>query len=88
MITLDEILKEDPKQRSTNSITRVYRGRDHACRCGCCGNYYEKGEKGFTRAYNQLKKGVECVEKIEYGTNYINVPYDYDRDYCLCIYFD
>ena len=46
-------------------ITRIYHGKDHECRCGCKGRYFEKGTAGFKRAlrtiqsdkFSPLKKG-------------------------------
>ena len=40
-----------------DSITRIYHGGDHVCRCGCAGTYLERGTRGFTRALNALRKG-------------------------------
>lgn len=70
-------------------ITKIYRGRDHACRCGCCGKYYYPGDKGFTRAVNEINKNDEYyLFGNSIGKTYINIPYDVDRDMCLCVYFD
>ena len=40
-----------------DSITRIYHGGDHVCRCGCAGKYFDRGTKGFTRVLNALRKG-------------------------------
>ena len=40
-----------------DSITRIYHGGDHVCRCGCAGKYLDRGTKGFARALNALRKG-------------------------------
>lgn len=82
-------------------ITKIYHGKDHACRCGCCGRYFEKGDKGFTRAINTLNSDTfKCFEnRVELSTyqnvhdgkvlpteGWINIPYDYDNDKCYCVY--
>jgi len=84
-MTLNEVLKKF--NRTAEEITDVYHGRDHACRCGCCGNYFKPGERGFTRAINRMNKDdFECFN-LEAGTTYINIPYDWDNDKCYCVYF-
>lgn len=45
------------------SITKIYHGGDHVCRCGCAGRYFERGTPGFTRALNALKHGILTEEK-------------------------
>ena len=32
---------------------RIYTGREEGCRCGCNGNYFERGSRGYTRAANK-----------------------------------
>ncbi len=36
-----------------NWITKAYTGLEEGCRCGCHGNYFDTGTKGFTRAINK-----------------------------------
>ena len=45
------------------SIKQIYHGGDHVCRCGCAGNYLERGTRGFTRALNILRKGFMTEAK-------------------------
>lgn len=82
------ILKE--ANREEKDITKVYHGKDHWCRCGCGGNYFDKGERGFTRAMNLMKKGYPkfSTSNVEAGPNYINIPDDGADNMCYCIYFD
>lgn len=54
-MTLNEILK--PTDWTIDSITRIYSGLDHCCRCGCGGKYYERGSIGFKRILNKLIAG-------------------------------
>jgi len=46
-----------------NSIKKIYRGGDHVCRCGCAGRYFERGDRGFTRALNELRRGFLTEEE-------------------------
>lgn len=45
-----------------DSITKIYHGGDHVCRCGCAGKYFERGSVGFTRALNALRRGFTTEE--------------------------
>jgi len=52
-------------KKTIEDITRIYHGKDHECRCGCKGRYFERGTAGFKRAlstiqsdeFSPLKKG-------------------------------
>lgn len=76
--------------KSFDDITKVYRGKDNYCRCGCGGNYYYKGEKGFTRAVNQMFKLNLESEFDEKWPDFINMPYDDSirEGKALTCYFD
>lgn len=70
-------------------ITEIYRGRDHACRCGCCGKYYTPEDKNFKRLVNEINKNdAYYLTDNRIGETYINIPYDKERDMCFCVYFD
>ena len=45
-----------------DTIQKIYRGGDHVCRCGCAGKSYLRGERGFTRALNELRRGFLTEE--------------------------
>lgn len=45
-----------------DTIQKIYHGGDHACRCGCAGKYFRRGEIGFTRALNKLRRGFLTEE--------------------------
>lgn len=47
-------------------ITKAYTGRENGCRCGCGGNYFDPGQKGFTRALNKAKKLDPLVKLYNY----------------------
>ena len=63
LFNLDEALKL--AGWTEESITKIYHGGDHVCRCGCAGKYFERGTVGFTRALNALKRGFMTEEKGE-----------------------
>ena len=76
-----------PKQIS--QITRLYYGTDHACRCGCCGSYFEPGSRGFKLHMNKLARLAEPAGKVESEDDVpVNIPTDADRDKCVCLYFN
>ena len=52
---LDAILA--PAGWTADSITRIYSGLDHCCRCGCGGKYHDRGTVGFKRILNKLIAG-------------------------------
>ena len=87
-MTLNEILNQ--AGRSLEDIKEIYHGRDHACRCGCCGNYFDRGSRGFTRAINQMNKPEFKNYEVNApeGKNYINISYDDYNDKCYCVYFN
>ena len=88
-INLIDILKK--ANWTEADITKVYVGKSHECRCGCCGDYFKKGEPGFAEAISQLKAGVEPWHDFgedDIGPNYINVDLDEDEDTCICLYND
>ena len=88
MKKLEEILKLNNWNES--DITRIYYGKAYACRCGCCGTYYERGSRGFTKALNALKHGVFMMPicKCDVGSNYININLEYTSGKCYCLYND
>lgn len=63
MFNLNVVLAKAGK--TEDSIKRIYHGGDHVCRCGCAGNYLERGTKGFTRALNALRTGFMTESKGE-----------------------
>lgn len=63
--TLNELLAEHNK--TIKDIAQIYHGKDHWCRCGCGGKYFEPGEKGFARATNTLNKNP-MYESVRYET--------------------
>lgn len=87
-MNLEEILK--PYGKTPSEIQRIYRGRDHECRCGCKGNYAERNTPTFTRYMNEMKK-VEVDGKVETDTlsnlSFVNIPFSKARDLCFCVYF-
>lgn len=74
--------------------TKIYRGQDHVCRCGCHGNYHDAGTHGFKLAMSLLKKfdifhNVEIDEVFTHKEMCVNIPYgDPADDKCVTIYFD
>lgn len=40
--------------KTVDDVQKIYHGLDHCCRCGCGGNYFDRGSRGFTRAMNKM----------------------------------
>ena len=70
------------------NVTRIYLGRDDVCRCGCHGEYVERGEPKFDMRLRRFAKKLEGYEpgKDDVGDNYLNVSYGNDR--AMTAYFD
>jgi len=47
-------------------VTKAYTGLESGCRCGCGGNYFNPGQKGFARAFNKAKKLDPLVKLYNY----------------------
>ena len=71
--------------KTINDVDQVYYGKNHACRCGCCGNYYDKNELDYPF---ELLEDYDILEnEIEYENGYTNIPFDDNDDECICIYY-
>lgn len=71
--------------------SRIYYGRDRACRCGCKGSYADRGGRTFTRYSNTLRKALETGDfrgPVEFEPDFANVPVGPESiDNCFCLYF-
>ena len=90
-MTLEEILNLADWVES--DITKVYVGKSHVCRCGCCGDYFYKGSEEFDKVISDLKDGVHLIHDFtdsDLGVNYINIDTDdtTDEGECVCLYND
>lgn len=78
------------------AVTRIYLGRDRICRCGCAGEYVERGEPMFEKRLERFIKMAENYNFEEHvsayggfldmGDNYMNISYGKDR--AMTVYFD
>lgn len=63
-------------------ITKVYDGKDNACRCGCEGKYYYESDNAFpyilSAAIGMIQKG-----KIMEGPGFVNISYGRNRAYTI-----
>lgn len=100
-MNLNEVL--NASSHFISDITKIYHGKENCCRCGCKGRYFKPNDVGFKRALNAMQKasfiplqkgvdmqaydGIRKCEGIVYGENYIDIPYDAERDKCYCLYF-
>lgn len=93
-MTLNELIA---KTNANVKISQIYHGKNNSCRCEYCGSYYTEGDKGFTRALNNLNSGnLLCDDKqievrISNNSGWINIPYlnpktGADQNKCYCVY--
>lgn len=77
-------------------IEQIYSGKDHYCRCGCGGKYYDDMSSRtakiiLTRAEKAFKKYYyECEMFIgkDYKNCWLNIPTNFEGPgRCYCIYF-
>lgn len=78
------------------AVTRIYLGRDRICRCGCAGEYVERGEPMFEKRLERFIKMADTYnfeEHVTVGGNfldkcdtYMNISYGKDR--AMTVYFD
>jgi len=47
-----------------DKATKIYYGKDNFCRCGCGGNYANKGERTFTRYKNAIENLLTAVGPV------------------------
>jgi len=85
-VSIDDFLKL--AGWDVDDITTIYYGKDHACRCGCCGTYCDDVSKGFKLRIAKLQKGVLVEGEVVAEDNHINIPLAYTDDKCYCLYND
>ena len=73
---------------NAEAVTRIYLGKDKVCRCGCRGDYVERGESKFDsrlKRFARMWAGYSPL-KDDVSDTYLNVSYGQDR--ALTAYFD
>ncbi len=79
-------------QFRAEAVTQIYVGKDKVCRCGCKGEYVQRGEAKFDARLKRFARmwatytpsTVQNAEDI--GPNYMNISYGGDR--AITVYFD
>ncbi len=74
---------------NSDLVTRIYLGKDRHCRCGCGGEYVERGEPGFDRRLKRFNKMLcDSINQgnIEFMGDYTNISYGNNR--AMTVYFD
>jgi hypothetical protein len=85
------IKETDMTQKPTftaENVTRIYLGADNACRCGCKGDYQDRGDPLFEKRVKRFAKMWETYQPgdDDLGGFYLNLSYGNDR--ALTVYFD
>ena len=79
-------------QFKAEAVTQIYTGKDRACRCGCNGEYVQRGEPKFAMQLEKFSKMWETYTPSttknaeDIGPNYMNISYGKNR--ALTVYFD
>lgn len=76
----------NPTHTNLEKATRIYLGSDIGCRCGCRGNYAEKGTRTFDGRIKRAQEAMAAGAETSAGPNYLNISLPNDR--VLCAYFD
>lgn len=71
-----------------SKVTKIYLGKDRYCRCGCGGEYVERGDFIFeTRLQRFAKMWCEYTPDVsDVSDTYLNISYGQNR--ALTVYFD
>ena len=75
-------------QFNAEAVTRVYLGQDRACRCGCKGEYVERGDAKFHKRVQRFARMWDSYTPADddVKTTFLNVSYGENR--ALTVYFD
>lgn len=77
---VNDIIPELSEFLKDCDVSQIYFGKDHCCRCGCGGKYFDKNDvsemtRNIKRANKFLHKNpTECELYIGSDENYLNVP--------------
>ena len=90
MTKLEEILTKANK--TIDDIETIYFGKNHWCRCGCGGEYFEadraEDARGFKRNLNKINRQPIVESEIEYDDDIcVNIPFVKGNDKCVTIYW-
>ena len=73
--------------KDLNQATKIYRGGDHVCRCGCKGSYADRNmPKIFARRLKDMQALIAMGAEIDEEDNYINISLENNK--ALTAYFD
>lgn len=72
-----------------SKVTKIYLGEDWACRCGCKGEYVERGEPMFDKRLQRFVKmwcEYDADPRFDVTDTYLNISYGKNR--AMTVYFD
>ncbi len=75
-------------QFNAEKVTKIYMGKDVHCRCGCGGEYVERGEPKFDLRVKRFASMWEnyVPKEDDVDSSFFNVSYGQNR--ALTVYFD
>lgn len=50
---------------ANKKITKIYKGKDNHCRCGCGGTYYYPEDRGFKRVLKNVEKTFNYYHEVK-----------------------
>lgn len=71
-----------------SKVTKIYLGKDNVCRCGCAGEYVERGEPKFEKRLKRFAAAWVNYEPKEHDIDGSYMNYSYGRDRALTVYLD
>lgn len=72
-----------------SKVTKIYIGKDRYCRCGCGGQYADRGDPIFEKRLKRFAKmwcDYEADPVADVGDTFLNISYGDNR--ALTVYFD
>ena len=73
------------------AVTKIYVGGDRVCRCGCAGDYVERGDPKFAKRLARFSRLWTRYNPTsdDVGENYLNITTgDSGRGRAITVYFD
>ena len=75
-----------------SKVTKIYLGKDRYCRCGCAGEYVDRGEPMFEKRLQRFVKmwcdytPDDSLYSADITDTYRNISYGQNR--AMTVYFD
>jgi hypothetical protein len=71
-----------------SKVTKIYLGKDRHCRCGCGGEYVDRGEALFEKRLQRFVAAWADYEPQKYDVEHGYLNYSYGKNRALTVYFE